>query len=171
LDKIRKIGAWLWYAKERMVLVVVVGLLCWQMYQVANPKPPDEMVVVPPPLPKPPDDWEGGPPWPPPGPPRKGPEDWRGLYARNPMWVFAHSPENDNISDRGEQDPGIRLLKIMEMPDGSVRAWLETNTREWYLPGDKFESFELLSIDPEAQTCEVFSEKLAQPITLHVSGR
>ena len=38
MDKLRKFGAWLWLNKERMLLGVLVGFLCYRVYVVMEPQ-------------------------------------------------------------------------------------------------------------------------------------
>ena len=156
-----------------MVLVIMVGILCYRVYQILDPPPP------PPPPPNHsfpsdvvPEDrslWDAPPECP---APPAGPQlvDYTSLYRRNPFWVYAADSRARKDDEAGDatDDIGISLVRIRKMPDGTSRAEIQTKGRNrgWYREGEEFESFQLLSIDATAQTCEVYAEELGKRIIL-----
>jgi hypothetical protein len=165
VEKIRKFGEKLWYYKERIVFVVMLGILCWHLYK-GWTAPAAEALAIPrsPMLTN--DDLPKEPP--PPFPAAPMPGQWRGIFTPNPFWYNA-SPAGASTQQAGPEDVGIKLLRIQTMPNGQLRAQLETTTVKWYSEGDKFESFELLSIDP-AGKCQVYSERIGKVIDLTLPG-
>jgi len=165
-DKAVKAFRWIWDNKERMVLVVMVGVLCYRIYVVLNPevmvetvnaRPPDRSVeghspeIIPPEVPAP--------------PALDLPGNYTGLYRNNPYWYYA--------GDRGVGEEevtaatlGINLLDIKEAA-GTWRAQLQTETtRKWYEEGEQFEEFELIEINAEEGTAVVYSERYGERVTL-----
>ncbi len=45
LTILQKTGAWIWNQKEKMVLLILVGVLCFRVYQVVNGPPPQDSDV------------------------------------------------------------------------------------------------------------------------------
>lgn len=172
MDKLRKVVEWIWLHKEQMVLGVMVIVLCWHVYKVVNPEPPEPPAVHPRPRSLEvselePEDREllglPPPPPPPPEPPRYS--DWQSLKTKNPFTVTGAVGDAPPTEDR----PDISLLSIMKWRDGSLRAQIRTaSTTDWYGEGDQFESYQLLGIDEEAQTVEIYSEKFRKRFTYAV---
>jgi hypothetical protein len=158
----------LWYNKERMVLVVLVAVLCWNVYKVVSPG--EETKEIPHALPKGAIDSNYSSVLPIPPPPPRTSAQWDTIYTPNPFWYFsAQTVSNDNR--KGPEDAGIRLLDMKKVRD-KHRVKLQTAAAEkWYYEGDAFESFELLSIDPDEGTCQVRSERLGRVITLRLPGK
>ena len=161
MDKLRKIGQWIWRNKERMVLVIMVGVLIYQVTAVVFPDeiptpkmhtPPTAGSIV---APTPPVQ-----PAPPPLPPSMS-----ALVSKNPFWVYG-STSTTNAT--GEEDAGIQLVSLTKTPDGKWMARLRTKStnNRWYREGDSFETFVLRSIDGEGQAVVVYSEKLGKDVTL-----
>lgn len=165
MDKIRKTGEKLWYYKERIVFVVMCCILAWHMYK-GWAAPAAEAMKMPP---SPAATAEGLPQEPPPAfPASPMPGQWRAVFTPNPFWYNA-TPVGTSVQQSGQQDAGIKLLGIQTMPNGKLRAQLQTTTVKWYSEGAKFESFELLSIDPDGK-CQVYSERLGKVIDLTLPG-
>ena len=165
MNKLRKIGERLWLYKERMVFAAMVVVLCWYVYKALNPpEQEDDILMV---LPKSEVGSEvGGVEWPPP-PAARRPVDWSSIHKRSPFWYFS-TPGATEQNDRGEQDARISLLNI-RVVSGRPRAQLQTeSSKKWYDEGESFESFELLKIDPEAETCDVYSERLGKVVILEL---
>jgi hypothetical protein len=165
VNKLRKALAWLWRNKERIVLVILVGALVWQLYKIVGEAEAGfESKPLPP---RPPREGEYfGPEEPPPPPPLQSPEDWSSLVLRNAFWLFGTDIDGPEDGEGGD-DPGIALLQIRPWSDGGFRARLETESaKKWYGEGEKFESFELLHIYPDENTVEVYSEELGRTVTL-----
>jgi len=165
MEKMRKIGERLWYNKERIVLAVMIGILCWHVYRVVN-APIEASAGTFMPAGKTLQDSEK-PPMPLPPPPAV-PTSWKAVYTPNPFWFYSGGTTASGIS-RDDQDPGIKLLRIQEMAGGKLRAQLQTTATNWYSEGDQFETFQLLKIDPTG-SCQVYSEGLGKVIVLTVAG-
>lgn len=159
MNRLRKIARWLWLSKERMVLAVMVGFLCYRVYQVMYPETTGEgnegqiWRLASKDLPE---DMErpGTPPLPPPNPLRV---DWSRLW-KSPM--FRWDP-------RGVKAPGglaeveLSVIKIMDTGVGGYRVQIETEkSKKWYAEGASFESYELISIDPDGGCCDIFAENI-----------
>jgi len=166
VDKLRKAGLWIWLNKERMILLVMVGLLCRQVYAVVYPPAPEVADNLP--LPRNPDP-EDLPPEidPPAAQPIAGlrsPGEYANLDRSNPFWYYSTQAEGGAATDSDAID--IQLLDI-RVAGTKVRAQLQTKaTKKWYDEGDKFEEFQLLDIDPDAGTVEIFSEGQGRQVTL-----
>ncbi|MBI4557397.1 MAG: hypothetical protein HY706_07435 [Candidatus Hydrogenedentes bacterium] len=171
MDKVLKIGNWIWLNKERMVLGIMVVILGWQVYIVVNP-PKDEndnFVASPPGNVSPPADQ--GPPSPsnPPPPPAAG--EWSSLVRSNPWWVYAQPLTGEGGGKQDDQNPGVILLDIQQMSNGEHRARLQTVRPRWYREGESFESFRLERINAEEQTVVVYSEKHGRRLTIPMQRR
>lgn len=170
-DRIRKIARWIWMNKERMVLVVMLGVLVYQVYQVFNPpEPPQETALRPPSstVEGLPDD--ARPPLLPDPPGLLLPGQYANFWRQNPFWVHASGGADaggDSVVDTVRE--AIKLVDIMVAGD-RTRARLKTrSTSRWYDPGDKFESYTLESIDVSAETVEIFAESAEQMVTIEMS--
>jgi len=173
VDKLRKAGLWIWLNKERMILLIMVGLLCRQVYAVVYPPAPEVADNLP--LPKNPDpEAQPGEPGalppeidPPKAQPISGlrsPGEYANLDRSNPFWYYSTQAEGGGASDADTLN--IQLLDI-RVAGTKVRARLKTNaTTKWYDEGDKFEEYQLLDIDPDARTVEIYSEADGKQSTL-----
>lgn len=115
-----------------------------------------------------PEEWteeEGRPPSPPPNPLPPAPTPYNALIKDNP---FAAVSTGSADGPRGEERPNIVLLGIREWGDGTYRAQIYTRTRKWYEEGESFEAYQLISINPEEQSVEIFSEKHGRSFTYRV---
>jgi hypothetical protein len=144
-----------------MVLAIMFVALCYQVFKVWNPEPPPPPPVhrtattdvegaveipEPPPVGRP---WEG--------------EDTNEL-RKNPFTRMTGSVTTSEGSDEK-----IQLLKIIVWSDGSLRAELKTPQEKGYFQeGEAFSTYEVLSIDKEAGTVEVFSAETNKRLTLSV---
>ncbi len=167
VDKLRKAFGWIWYNKERMVLVVMVAILCYRVYQVMNPPPEEGPTHYPPPItdtaqiPA-----EAMPPVPPETVPIDVPGNYSNLYRQNPFWY--HSGDRARSEDKAltPEDLDIELLAIREV-SGRWRAQLRTQTtRAWYDEGEEFEEFVLEQINPEQQSVVIYAARYAERLTL-----
>lgn len=171
IDKLRKIGTSFWYNKERMVLVLMLVVLAYRVYGVINPEPPQTWPRLPSPqtlLPEDPAERQqlGLPSDPPPPLPMELPGNYVSIYENNPFWYYSGRSESTGTQTVTAEDLGIRLLDIQDA-GGRPRARLRTvRTTAWYSENEQFEEYELLRIDPETQTVEVYSEKYKQKFTL-----
>ncbi len=161
MDKLRKFFERLWYSKERAVLAIMVGVLCWNVYRVWYPVPLPEAAAHTAPQRV----SEDEPTVNVPGLEPRQTQDWVTVYTPDPFWYYSQLTANTEKT-KDVQDAGIKLILIRKVRD-EYRAQLQTeSSTKWYTEGDAFESFELLKIDPDAGTCQVRSERLGRVITL-----
>ncbi len=171
MDKIRKIGDWIWNNKERMVLIVMVLVLGYRVYQILSPPPPPQWQRLQPPrqqLPEDPLDREDlGLPGPPPArPPLDVPGTYVTFYERNPFWYYSGEARQQADQEVRAEDLNIQVLSI-QVVDGNPRARLRAGGgTSWYSVGDQFAGFELLEINSDADTVVVFSQSHERPFTL-----
>ena len=147
-----------------MILVVLVGVLCYRVYGVVNPPPPKnpEKPVRPtevlesanqPPVPEPP-------------PPPDIAQSYAEISARNP---FRYDPAGASGAGKsGTQDPGITLRDIKEL-NGVLTARLlvkSTNTDDWHPVDDAFQGYRVTDIDAAAGTVTVYVEEFKKSFTL-----
>lgn len=164
MDKFRKIAERLWYNKERMVLAIMVGVLCWNVYKVAYPPPEKEETKHL--LPKGAIDADWARANTPASPLPRVSQQWDTVYTPSPFWYYSGQSELTN-KRQGPQSAGITLLRIKQVVD-KWRAQLRTTRTAWYDEGESFESFQLLKINPDEGTCEVRSEQLGKVIVLRL---
>jgi len=69
--------------------------------------------------------------------------------------------------DDGTTELQIEVLRIQDTPRGGLRAQISTGGRRgrWYKEGEKFETFELLSIDEDAGCIDIYAENIRQKKT------
>lgn len=163
--KIRKLTTWVWNVKERIILIIMIIILCQRVYDVMNPETEDAAARIPPmpfstsdnvPIPR-------NPPLP---PPDLAPQNWILLESR-PNTLFVKPRSGPNVNDNQEDVTDLVLHRIRN--SGRVpRVQISTGQGRprWYEEGAKFESYEIVFIDPENQTCQVYSEEASKPITL-----
>jgi len=173
VDKIRKFGRWVWYNKERMVLVTVFVILLYRVYVVMYPPPPPVDKVLRPPdanidlasLPP-----EAVPPQPGPKPPGPPPGNYTDLYKRNPFKYDTSGTDYGDERDRKDVTPadlGLELLAIREV-NGRWRVQLNTRSvkRRWYDDGEQFEEYEVVQISPEDKSAVIYATKYNKRFTL-----
>jgi len=164
VDKLRKFGELLWLNKERLILVAMVVILCYQVYTVVYP---NEKPHTKPPLP--PKAGPGDAPQPP--SPDSAPTltfsgDYKSVYQRNPFWYYSGRGRTT-----GSGGPGEVYIKLLDLQDAAggkpAQAKIQTSTTtQWYPVGDAFEQFRLDSVDLAAGTASVYIESLGQQRTL-----
>lgn len=163
---LRKVAAWLWATKERMVLAVMVAVLVSRVYQVVQPpvspaagknfQPPGsdesrlrERPGVPPRTPS---------------PPSSG--NWTNLWLTNPFTYVSPGDSSRRVIVEG-REIDLELLSIQQIPDGSYRVQIRSPSRRaWYSEGDPFESYELVSIDPDTECIVIFAEEIGKPVEI-----
>lgn len=174
MDKIKKIARWLAGNIARVIFAVMVVFLCWRVYKVIQP--PEEVAT---PnhtlprtaLPEDPDELKalGFPGAPPEVPPAFRSENWNALSGSNPFWYYGTKATEDPSAQKAE-NVQIFLTRISKGKGGVLQAQLRTQSlTKWYSEGESFESFQLLRINPEQKTCEVYSEGLRKTITLTIT--
>jgi len=171
MDKLRKIGTWFWYNKERMVLLVMVVVLAYRVYGVVYPGAPPVWPHIPVPQTALPENAEErqtlGLPGELPLPPLAGlPGVYTSLYQRNPFWYYSGQGQQQDSGEVSAEDLNIQLVDIQSASTGP-RARLRTiRTTDWYSEREQFEEFELVSIDMETRTVVVYSERYGRQFTL-----
>ncbi len=171
MDKIQKIGTWIWDNKERMVLVVMVLVLGYRVYEILSPPPPPDWPRLQPPrrqLPEEPEYREelGLPSEPPARPPMDVPGTYATFHSRNPFWYHSRDARPESGEQVRAEDLNIQLLDIQDV-GGNPRARLRSaRTTAWYSTGEQFEEFEVLEINVDTDTVVVYSERYARPFTL-----
>lgn len=133
--------------------------LCYQVYKVWNPEPPEVPKIHRPPatevgdavvIPQPP---------PPLG---TRPRAETSSLLRNPFTRIG-----GGTGDSSRDDQEIRLLRIIKWSDGSLRAELQdARERDYFAEGESFGTWEVISIDQEAGSVEVYSAESNKRLTL-----
>jgi hypothetical protein len=111
-----------------------------------------------------PEEWteaQGKPPAPPANPLPPSPVAYNALVKDNP---FTAATDERRPQDGPGAPPNLRLLAIREWGD-TYRAQIQTRTRKWYAAGESFETYQLVSIDPEDGSVVIFSEQDGQNYT------
>jgi len=159
MDKLRKIGLWVWNNKERLAFGLLAIILTVQVYRVMS----QEIEQPPLPTPKPgePKEYVVEPP---PAPPES--DNYSSLVERNPFSYYSSVMGAGSQGTDGEDN--IQLLDIQRAPDGGYAARIYTKAAKWYKEGESFESYVLLRIDPEQQLVEVRSDKTGTTLTLRM---
>lgn len=173
MDKLQKIGAWIWWNKERMVLLAIIMVLAYRVYVVAFPPEPEPMLPPAPPRGELPPRAEAPPgllpPQVPPPPPMDVPEDYAALAQRNPF-SYRSAPTGPGTTAAGEEEADIQLLRI-QVAGGSPRGQFRTGGRNyWRTVGQQAGEYRVDDIDAEEGTAVVFAEQLQRPIQLAVRG-
>jgi hypothetical protein len=172
MDKLQKLASWFWWNKERIVLLLMVGVLTYRVYEIASPAEPENMPTPRSPLaelPPPAEAPEGLlPPSVPGRPPAGVPEDYGPLVRRNP-WSFHASPAGGRTTVAGEQEEEISLLRI-QMVRGEPRAQLRAGSQQrWVGVGQDFgNDYRVDEIDAEEGTAVVYAQRLQRPIQLEI---
>lgn len=164
VDTLRKMGLWIWLFKELLILVILVGVLCYRVYGVVNPPPPKNAEKPA----RPSDVLDPGnePPAPVPPPPPDIAQGYAEIYSRNPFRYEAVGASGS--SGPGAQDPGIVLRDIKEL-NGVLTARLRvksTGTDDWHTVDESFQGYLVTDIDAEAKTVTVYVEEFKKSFTL-----
>ena len=158
----QKTGAWIWYQKEKIVLLVLVAFCCVRAYQVVYGKPPD-LPEGPPP--KPADDIPG---LPDARAEKPRPTEFQSLVQRNPFSVYGITTGGTTDTE-GDERIDLNLLRIVSWHDDSYRAEMQRSNEtrpKLYEEGEVFGDFELINIDPEANTVTVYAREYDRNFTL-----
>ncbi len=160
MDKLQKIFKGLWRFKERIVLVALLGVLCFKVYELFVPKELEAAAV----------DLSGkpDPPAPPPNrPPLDAPGQYAGLYRSNAFTYFSDAPTEGGTGLTG-REAGIEMLDMKEV-QGKWRVQLKTGAaKKWYDEGEEFEEFKVESINPDEKSVVVYAERFAKTVTLRL---
>ena len=140
----------------------MIAVFAYRVWIVANPQ---EAIEPLPPFATPRSDVNplvtdpAGEPMPPPPPPPVG-----DLVRNNMFWVYARDVTGDGQAT--QQQINLRLVNIIQNPDGSVRANLRTNRTYWVEEGAQFETFIVREVNVDDGYVVVFSEQLGDEIRL-----
>lgn len=169
MNKLRKLGTWLWRSKERMLLAVVVVILCYQVWTLLHWEP---LVVDPIPEPRrePPADWPGPPkPVITPVPPVR--PSYEALVLNNPFTVYGSTePADEKKPER--PDLGVQLVAIRPWKNNEVRAEIAVRGKRVRIKeGDSIDQVNLRldKIDAENQSVVLSSDEYGR-IELTVGG-
>lgn len=156
MNKLRKIGVWCWNVKERCVLLLMVLILALRVYVLVNAEDETEAKTYS--IPASPSGVDTN--SPPPPPPLEIPEPITRLSSRSPfLYVPPAGGGNQGISAEERQDAKVRVLRIAPGSGGSYVAQITTGgARKFVQEGGSFESYQLISIDPDTECCIIYSE-------------
>lgn len=150
-----------------MVLLVMLAVFAYRLYEVFNPPPPPQK----PPLRPPMNNLEElprnlTPPRAPISPAPLLPGTFAALYNRNPFWYHS-GPGREQREERPEE-LGITLLDIREVSGGRLRARLQVAGRpaKWCDIDELFQGFQVQEINPDEGTVVVYAESQMRRITL-----
>ena len=165
-DKLRKFGQQLWQFKERLVLLIMLGVLGYQIFVVLNPEELKPIVVRGPiPVDQVAQDRKPGPPPLPVSPDL--PAAYADIHRRNPFWMHAKGGTTSSRGKLTQDDLDITIESFQEVGD-SVRVRLRTTTAtKWYSENDKFEQFELREIDPIDEKVVIYAERYRQSVEVY----
>ena len=132
MDKLRKIGSWFWYNKERMVLAVMVIVLAYRVYGIVYPPESEVWPRIPVPqteLPQTDEEKQAlGLPSSPPIPPTDGlPGPYTSLYEKNPFWYHASQAQTKDKEGVNAEDLNIELLDIQDVRQTSCASAYDSN--------------------------------------------
>ncbi len=162
LTILQKTGIWIWNQKEKMVLLILVCVFGFRVYQVVSgppPAPPDDHTKL-----SSPDNPE----LPGPGSVRPPKVDYQGLVQRNPFSIYGISTAREG--ERGSE-PRIDLVLVRIVPwnDGTHRAEIissQDSRPRRYEENEPFEGYRVESINPSANTVTVYSSEHGRSFTL-----
>lgn len=140
-----------------MVLSIMVAVLAFQIFSVLRTE--DDNFIDPPPNPvkvAKREDLDPSPPGdPPPMPAPEAPVNENEFVEKDP---FDWRERSAASTTAGAETTTLRLLRIRGTGDDLV-VQIETETsRKWYRVGEAFESYEIISVDPDAGFAEIFDE-------------
>ena len=156
MDKLRKIGIGVWEAKERVVLALMVLLLGLRVYMLVNAEASEDAVSY-----RDPGSPQGiiaddAPPRP------KDPlqaEPVNQLLRRAPFDYVQPSSRANAATAEDDRDSDVRVIRIVDVGNDRYRATITTGGKKTTVAeGDKFESYQLISIDPDTECCIIYSE-------------
>lgn len=163
MDKIRKGAAWCWETKERLVVAIMVILLGYRVYSLVYTNEAEEDIAkVRPPKTVYSKEIDGPPPIP---PPFEIDPVTRLERKRLFQYVTPRGGSTRNQSDGGLEEGEIRVLRIVSDGSGGYKAQITTGASRKLIPeGEKFESYQLMTIDADTGCCEIYSESLGRLI-------
>ncbi len=174
LSQLQKAGSWLWSQKEKMVLIALVGVLCYRVYVVVFP--PDTkstaqttLSAMRPAAAKEPTLPTVIPPWP---PNKQVMADASGLVRRNPFTIYGVQGDDGPSTTTDETTIPVTLTGFRKWRDGTMRALLLVSGDRVrpYAERESFGSYTLESIDADGKTVEVYSQEFDKVFTLQVQG-
>jgi hypothetical protein len=175
VEKLRKIGQWLWRNKERIILAAVILLGVYRVYVILV-SPGAEEIEPPPPAPRSvPSDWGEVP-----NPPETAPAlppvvDFDDVVRRNP---FTYSSAQGETAPQEEQAAEadwnrLSLVRVQELPDGEARARMRYagEGASYVSEGDSIGPFEVVDVDAEDGAVRVRHTERNQSRTLSLEGQ
>jgi hypothetical protein len=162
-DKIRKLGAWFWRNKERLILAVMVIFLCTRVYEVFKEQEIDTTFISPPGLLN---DFKIQeleaanqlPPFPPPPPPTPFPYGQYGALVEQNAFFYHATSQGGSTSQ--EQQWDLSIERIAEPTPGAVRVRVRHgNVSAWYNEGESFAEYELQAVDVASKTVTIYSTR------------
>jgi hypothetical protein len=163
LTILQKTGVWIWTQKEKMVLVILLCVFGFRVYQVVSgppPAPPEDKTTRQAP--------EDDPELPGPRKARAPKVNYQSLVQRNPFSVYGVSLGGPDSRD-GEERIDLTLVRIVPWHDGSHRAEMVSSRdprARRYEEGEPFEGYRVETIDPVANTVTVYSSEHERSFTL-----
>ncbi len=167
MNFLRKIGKWCWDKKERMILVLMLAFLGYRIYTVINIAESDTSMTFRSPSTNP-DNVQGyG------EPPRMlkstDTADIAPLVRRSPFIYESPGKSSGGNETLNDEDSRLQVIRILERSDGNHKAQISTGGKKTLLSeGDQFESYQLVSINIEDQSCIIYSENSAKEIVVKV---
>lgn len=162
LTILQKTGAWIWNQKEKMVLLILVIVFGFRVYQVVSGPPPEAPEGPRPVASNEEPEMPGARPVPPPK------VDFQSLVQRNPFSVYGVSSATDEGRD-GEPRIDLVLVRIVPWNDGTYRAEIissQDSRPRRYEENEPFEGYRVESINPSANTVTVYSSEHGRSFTL-----
>lgn len=174
-DKLRKIGRFIWYNKERLILAALLVYLAYQVYLVLQATPEEQVTVYPVRSTIPPNvlqelEQSGDlPTFPPPPAPAPYPYgQYASLVRTNPFYMHATAAATGSGAQTEQWD--VAVLDVQEPIPGKRRARIRHGTSvAWYDEGDSFVAYELTAVDVAARTATIFSTEHRRSRTFEVS--
>lgn len=170
MDKLHKFGVKLWRNKERMILVLLLCVLGFRVYQLVNPPPPPEPKPHSAPRASIPDDWPDGPPVPEEGLRSVEMASGDALLADNPFTRLAStSASATKKSAESDATQGLKLVRVTESKrDGSISAMISVSgVTKRVQQGDEVKAgVRVQRIDVQAGTVELSTPEAGGSITL-----
>lgn len=145
----------------------MIAVLAFQIFSVLRTEE-DQTLGMPPPPSKQADreSLEPAPPeMPPEIPPREPPVNAPRLATNDP---FDWREQSAGPGAGGPAESTLRLLRIRGEGESAFVQIQTESSRRWYSVGEAFESYELLSVDAEEGTAEVFDESLNRTRTIRL---
>ena len=173
MNKLRKIRVWVWRNKELLFLVLLVILLCSQVYDLLFPEK-HEAVRATSPRKQPGEGAALMPPVPPEVPGKAGAAMVESLVRNNPFTIYGGAAPTPSANQRQEitaSSLGLRLNRILPWREGTYQAEIVLGrSRGRYQEGDSFGrgAFRVDRIDNDRQQVDVWVAQYKRTFTLEI---